>query len=106
MKPRTFLASVRNLLEDHYGIRLKSVILYGSAARGDWNEDSDIDLLVLLDGPVALGMETRAIVDIVYRMMQKKEIFRPVHVIPVDVKEYESQSIALYRNARKEGIAA
>ena len=106
MEPRAFLASVKSLLEDHYGVRLKGVILYGSAARGDWGEDSDIDLLVLLQGPVALGMETRAIVDIVYRMMQKIELFRPVHLIPVDVKEYESQSIALYRNAREEGVAA
>ena len=28
-----------------------SVILYGSMARGDYNEDSDWDLLVLLDKP-------------------------------------------------------
>lgn len=32
-----------------YGNHLKSVILYGSYARGDFNEDSDIDIMILLD---------------------------------------------------------
>ena len=36
-------------LEKIYGIYLKEVILYGSYARGDFTEDSDIDIMILLD---------------------------------------------------------
>ncbi len=32
-----------------YGDRLKSVILYGSYARGDFGPDSDIDIMILVD---------------------------------------------------------
>nr|WP_317283870.1 nucleotidyltransferase domain-containing protein [uncultured Sellimonas sp.] len=32
-----------------YGKHLKTVILYGSYARGDYTEDSDIDIMILLD---------------------------------------------------------
>ena len=32
-----------------YGERLKSVILYGSYARGDCRPDSDIDIMILVD---------------------------------------------------------
>lgn len=32
-----------------YGERLKSVILYGSYARGDFRPDSDIDIMILVD---------------------------------------------------------
>ncbi|MBO4853089.1 MAG: nucleotidyltransferase domain-containing protein [Schwartzia sp.] len=32
-----------------YGERLCEVILYGSYARGDYREDSDIDIMVLVD---------------------------------------------------------
>lgn len=32
-----------------YGEHLKSVILYGSYARGDFRPDSDIDIMILLD---------------------------------------------------------
>jgi hypothetical protein len=34
---------------DHFGPRLVRIRLYGSAARGDWTPESDIDVLVLLD---------------------------------------------------------
>lgn len=36
-------------LKNIYGNHLKSVILYGSYARGDYTEDSDIDIMILLD---------------------------------------------------------
>ncbi len=32
-----------------YGNNLKAVILYGSYARGDFREDSDIDIMILVD---------------------------------------------------------
>ena len=32
-----------------YGAHLKSVILYGSYARGDYTKDSDVDIMILLD---------------------------------------------------------
>lgn len=32
-----------------YGKNLKSVILYGSYARGDFRSDSDIDIMILVD---------------------------------------------------------
>lgn len=38
-----------DLLSKIYGTHLKTVILYGSYARGDYTEDSDIDIMVLLD---------------------------------------------------------
>lgn len=38
-------------LRSRFDARIKSIRLFGSAARGDWTEESDIDVLVLLDGP-------------------------------------------------------
>ena len=34
---------------DIYGSHVKSIILYGSYARGDYTKDSDIDIMILLD---------------------------------------------------------
>ncbi|MCD8077155.1 MAG: nucleotidyltransferase domain-containing protein, partial [Lachnospiraceae bacterium] len=32
-----------------YGNHLRKIILYGSYARGDFREDSDVDVMILLD---------------------------------------------------------
>jgi predicted nucleotidyltransferase len=42
-------AKVRGELEKIYGERLRGVYLYGSAARDQLTEDSDIDIAVILD---------------------------------------------------------
>lgn len=49
-------SKMRDLLEEYvilicgiYGMHLKQVILYGSYARGDFTEDSDVDIMILLD---------------------------------------------------------
>ena len=38
-----------NKIKAIYGSHLKTVILYGSYARGDYSEDSDIDIMILLN---------------------------------------------------------
>ncbi len=40
-----FIAGVKNIL----GKRMKKIILYGSYARGDFNENSDVDIMILTD---------------------------------------------------------
>ena len=42
---RRFARDVR----EHFGERTRRIVLFGSGARGDWAEGSDIDVLVLLD---------------------------------------------------------
>ena len=43
------LEDYTNDLQKIYGNHLKTVILYGSYARGDYTEESDIDIMILLD---------------------------------------------------------
>ena len=38
-------------LREIYGPRLKRLVLFGSQARGDATPESDVDVLVVLDGP-------------------------------------------------------
>ena len=40
-----YVAEVRKI----YGSHVRSIILYGSYARGDFNKDSDIDIMILVD---------------------------------------------------------
>jgi predicted nucleotidyltransferase len=51
--PRTLRAPLERyaeLLRARFGARLRDVRLFGSYARGEADEDSDVDVLVLVDG--------------------------------------------------------
>lgn len=49
---RQALREAKERLQATYGDRLRRVVLYGSQARGDATEESDVDLLVVLQGPI------------------------------------------------------
>ncbi len=65
------LAGFAEELKKKYGSRVDKVILYGSAARGGMGEESDIDVLVVVDrkdrgivrGIEALAVETMKKID-------------------------------------------
>jgi len=47
---RSIVAKLLEGLLDRFGERLISLIVYGSVARGDFRADSDLDLLIVIDG--------------------------------------------------------
>ncbi|GAA4468436.1 nucleotidyltransferase domain-containing protein [Nibrella saemangeumensis] len=50
------------IMKRHYGDRLATLMLFGSYARGDFHEDSDIDYLVVLtDEAISLSREISAL---------------------------------------------
>jgi len=98
------LARIKALLDDAFGERLRRVVLYGSEARGESAPDSDIDVLVLLAGPVEYGTDLKTAVHVLYPLVL--EIERPIDVMPVDVDVYDAQEFSLYRNVKREGVSA
>ncbi|MGD0900866.1 MAG: nucleotidyltransferase domain-containing protein, partial [Thermoguttaceae bacterium] len=54
---KTILTELGDDLRSLYGDRLVRLVLFGSHARGDAVPGSDIDVLVVLRGPVEPGLE-------------------------------------------------
>jgi hypothetical protein len=102
MKRDRLLREVASALEDVYGPRLRGVVLYGSEARQVAEPDSDIDILVLLQGPIQLWQDIRTITEALYPLQLQLE--RPLSAIPADAEAYEAQNRLFYRNARRDGI--
>lgn len=104
MTHEKLLSRAKLILRGVHGQRLRGIILYGSYARGAGGPDSDIDLLVLLDGPIRYGRDLLANLEALYPLAA--ELQRRISAKPVDAKEYETVQCPLYQNAHREGIAA
>jgi predicted nucleotidyltransferase len=102
MQGTDILDQVKPRLQAAFGARLRGVVLYGSRARGEPAEDSDMDLLVLLDGPIRLSEDIQAAVDALYPLQLQADF--PIHAMPADAKDFEAQKFGVYRHAKREGI--
>lgn len=54
---KSLMSEIRTGLKNLYGPRLNGVYLYGSYARGDEDEESDLDVLVILEDFESYGAE-------------------------------------------------
>ena len=99
---RTILAELRSRLEGLYGDRLVKLILYGSQARGDAESDSDIDVLVVLKGPVRVGEEIERGSTVTAPLSLEHNVVISCVYMPED--RYRQDRIPLLRNIEAEGV--
>lgn len=100
----SFLRSVKYRLAATYGDRLRGVLLYGSTARGEAGQDSDVDLLVLLGGGIQLAEDLERINLALYPL--QLEMPESIHAYPVSMDDFGAGQYSFLREAKREGIVA
>jgi predicted nucleotidyltransferase len=99
---RPILSNLRLRLDELYGRRLHEVVLYGSHSRGEAAEGSDIDVLVVLEGPVNVSDEiSRTIQDVSELSLQHDVV---LSCLFVSADEFETGQSPLLLNIRREGV--
>lgn len=91
--------------KDIFGSRLNSVILFGSYARGDFDEESDIDILILVDLPsVELANYRTRIDSLCGKLLWEYGIV--VSAIEKDIETYNQYANVLpfYKNIVRDGV--
>ena len=93
---------VSNILRE----KLVKIILYGSYARGDCREDSDVDLLILVNAAQdELHVYTDAIYDLSYDYDQKYDVeINPV-VQSFATYDHWKTTYPFFLNVEREGVA-
>ncbi len=96
------LKRCKTVLEGTYKSQFKGLILYGSMARNQADQASDIDLLVLLGRPFDYFQELSTIIDVLYPIQLESD--RLISAKPASWDDFERGVIQLYRNAKREGV--
>ena len=88
-------------LKAKYGERIERIILFGSVARGDHREDSDVDLLVLT-GDTSWDFRLQLASEAV-EVLLREGLY--ISAKPMDPNDFERTEETLFgRNIRREGL--
>ena len=100
---RQILKEYRAALEEVLGDDLHSIILYGSQARGDAVEGSDIDVLCVMRKPFDYGelilrtSDTTAEISLKYDVVLSRSFAR--------LDDFKTRQTPFLMNVRREGVA-
>ena len=98
------ISQFKSSLQQLYGERLSKLILYGSYARGEAREDSDVDFLVILkDKDISVFKEIEKINNHIYGIIL--ESGKIISFIPATEDKFENSPNYFYTMVKREGKA-
>lgn len=100
--PHEIASGVARDLRRLYGDRLRSVLLFGSWARGDAHPEADVDLLVVLDRVSSPWDELRRMDDVLWRHSFDNDTV--VTALPVAMTDLEARVSPVLVRAQAEGL--
>jgi predicted nucleotidyltransferase len=89
-------------LRDIYGSRLRRLVLFGSQARGDATPESDVDVLVVLAGPVTSIEEAERTSRVAIRAAAYRDT--ALSFVHMSEEEYADERRPLVQSVKEEGI--
>jgi predicted nucleotidyltransferase len=101
------LRKYRRVIESVSDKHIKKVILFGSYARGDFRDDSDIDVMILVDfdeNSVQAKLYEDKIYDVTYDFNWENGTEIMPIVKNIQQFDYWKKSYLFYRNVETEGV--
>ena len=96
---RRFAEDVKKRL----GESVKEIILFGSVARGDYGENSDVDVLIVVEGDAWEAQKKAS--DVAVDYIIEYGVYVSAKVISVEEFELmKNLNTAFYRNIQREGV--
>ncbi len=93
----------KEVLKSLYGNELAELVLFGSYARGDAQDESDVDFAIVLNNPdTRSATELIKTAPIASRLSLKYGLM--ISSLPVSLHKKQTSLQGVFRNIRKEGI--
>src|SRR3954449_2677972 len=99
-KVRDVIIELQKGLKELYGVRFRRLLLFGSYARGTAWEGSDVDLLLLLEGPVNPVREILRTGELTASLSLEADLV--LSVLPFSIEDFERAETMFLRNVRKD----
>ncbi len=87
-----------------YGDRLKGLYLYGSYARGDYRQGSDVDVMILLSDYKNYWVELKRSTELASDISLEYDV--TVSRLIMKEIQWKQSDMPVLRNIRKEGVPA
>jgi predicted nucleotidyltransferase len=100
---KDILQELKEELRNRYGSNLKSMMLFGSYARGEQRGDSDIDIAVILEDFSHACVEIERTGDIVSSLSLKFDTL--ISLVPIKEKDWLKRKTTLISNIKRDGVA-
>jgi predicted nucleotidyltransferase len=97
------LADLRQRFEQIYGDQLQRMILFGSQARGDAESESDVDVMVVLNGTIRAADEIERTGGVTSDL--SLEFNTVLSCLFISAERFETERSPLLLNVRREGVA-
>ena len=96
-----FVREINKMLKD----KIEKILLYGSYARGDYKENSDLDIMILTNLSEEEIVKIRTIIwDLAYDIGLKNDIIISVLLKNINDFNYWLDTLPFYMNIQKEGV--
>ncbi len=101
---KKILRELKTGLTELYGPRLKAVYLFGSYARGDYNRNSDLDVMIVLDTYTSYWDELVYSAELASRLSLEYDV--TISRMIMTEEQWKKGDLPVLRNIRAEGVLA
>ena len=102
---QTVVHDVVSGMSDVLGNKLQSLLLYGSYARGDYNDDSDVDFLALVDAhKKELSQFRRPVSKVASRTGLKHDVMVSITLIDQRTFQQFNKALPFFTTVSREGV--
>ncbi len=103
-KIQQLLADLKKGLTKLYGTRLKAVYLYGSYARGDYDHNSDLDVMIVLENYTSYWDELVYSAELASNLSLEHNI--TISRMIMTEEQWKKGDLPVLKNIRAEGVPA